>query len=271
VTARPVAARKSVAVVVPAYRPELSHDELLSLRHLEHYLPDAVKVLAMPEGLDLARPGYRPVRFRPAYFASLAGYNRLMLSREFYARFEEYEFVLIHQLDALVLSADLGRFLSAGVDYLGAPFVDLDAAGTPVLAGVGNGGLSLRRVGAFRRLLESRIRTTSARAYYREGYTGAPLGRKIVGLGKAAFKGLGIRNSIRREIDDSLGNEDDFLAAEATRYSPGFAIGSIDLALEFAFEEEPRYCYARAGERLPFGAHAWSRYDRAFWEPYLLR
>lgn len=260
----------SLAVVVPAYRPQLSADELLALRHLEHFLPDTEKFLVLPETLDFERKGYRRERFAASYFASVAGYNQFVLSLTFYARFQRYDFMLIHQLDALVLGSDIGPFLELGVDYLGAPFVAYDDNGTPRLSGVGNGGLSLRRVDAFRRLLDSRVRTTTARAYFRDGYAGAPLGRRLTGLCKAGLKGLGIRNSVRREIEDSMGNEDDFIATEATTYDPGFKLGRIDQALAFAFEREPRFCFAQSGGRLPLGAHAWSRYDRAFWEPHLL-
>ncbi len=28
--------------------------------------------------------------------------------------------------------------------------------------------------------------------------------------------------------------------------------------------------YNRNGGKLPFGCHAWPRWDRAFWEPYLI-
>ena len=69
---------------------------------------------------------------------------------------------------------------------------------------------------------------------------------------------------------DSLGNEDFFIEAEAKKYSPGFALGSTHQALEFAFDREPRFCYEQAGGRIPMGAHAWTRYDRAIWEPHLL-
>jgi hypothetical protein len=32
----------------------------------------------------------------------------------------------------------------------------------------------------------------------------------------------------------------------------------------------PRLCFELNGRKLPFGCHAWQRYDRGFWEPYLL-
>jgi hypothetical protein len=40
--------------------------------------------------------------------------------------------------------------------------------------------------------------------------------------------------------------------------------------MRFAFEAEPRACYERIGRALPFGAHRWQRFDRAFYEPFLL-
>lgn len=263
-------AMSTFVVVVPAYRPHLSDDERLSLRHLEHFLPEADKVLVMPEGLEFARAGYREARFAPAFFDGTEGYSRLVLSRDFYARFADYEYILIHQLDALVIGSDLTRFLSLGVDYLGAPWIGYGADGAPYFSGVGNGGLSLRRVSAFRRLLESRVPTTTAREYYLRSYAGGPLGHRFKGLVKACLKGMGVRNSIRSTVARSPCAEDGFIAAEARKYSPSFTFGTVDQALRFAFEREPRFCLEKAGGRMPLGAHAWSRYDRAFWEPHLL-
>jgi hypothetical protein len=39
----------------------------------------------------------------------------------------------------------------------------------------------------------------------------------------------------------------------------------------FSFEVAPRYCFKMNRERLPFGCHAWSKYDQEFWEPFLLK
>jgi hypothetical protein len=262
--------RGSLGVVVPVYRTPLSDDERVSMRHLEHFLPEAEKTLVMPETLDFGRQGYREERFVPAYFDGLAAYNRFMLSKDFYARFAEYDYILVYQLDAIILSSDIERFLALGVDFLGAPWIAYDGGGAPYLTGVGNGGFSLRRVSAFRRLVESRVPTSTPRDYYRRIYSGAPVGRRLVGLCKAGLKGLGVRNTIRSAIARPFGPEDEFIAAHAESYSPGFALGSIDHALAFAFEREPRFCLKRASGHMPLGAHAWGRYDRSFWEPYLL-
>ena len=36
-------------------------------------------------------------------------------------------------------------------------------------------------------------------------------------------------------------------------------------------EVSPRLCFERNHRQLPFGCHAWARYDGAFWEPHLLK
>jgi hypothetical protein len=278
----------SFAVVVPVYRAHLSDDEKLAFQHLEHFLPEAEKILVMPETLDFGRDGYGEARFAPAFFKDIAGYSRLLLSRDFYARFEEREYILVHQLDSIILSSDIERFLAFGVDYLGAPWVRYDGNGVPYFTKVGNGGLSLRRVSALRRLVESRVPHTTPREYYRRHDSRALLGRRPIALCKAGLMGLGMRNSIRGTVARCLGkedwydfaaearsyslidHEDGFIATEAQNFVPGFTIGSVAQALEFAFEMEPRFCYEKAGGRMPLGAHAWGRYDRAFWEPHLL-
>jgi hypothetical protein len=40
--------------------------------------------------------------------------------------------------------------------------------------------------------------------------------------------------------------------------------------MRFAFEAEPRKCFERIGRQMPFGAHRWQKFDREFYEPYLL-
>jgi hypothetical protein len=64
---------------------------------------------------------------------------------------------------------------------------------------------------------------------------------------------------------------DIFWSDEAVHYYPEFKIADVATGLRFAFEVSPRVCLERNHHQLPFGCHAWARYDRAFWEPYLLK
>ena len=57
----------------------------------------------------------------------------------------------------------------------------------------------------------------------------------------------------------------------AVHYNPDFKIADVATGLRFGFEVAPRICFERNHRQLPFGCHAWPRYDREFWEPYLLK
>jgi len=41
--------------------------------------------------------------------------------------------------------------------------------------------------------------------------------------------------------------------------------------MRFAFEAEPRRSFHRVGRQLPFGAHRWQKFDREFYEPFLVK
>ncbi len=88
------------------------------------------------------------------------------------------------------------------------------------------------------------------------------------------IKRLRVLKEARRGIGWYAGryslNEDRFWSDRARLFDPGFRIAPVATALSFAFERAPRHCYAANGGRLPFGCHAWPRWDRAFWEPHLL-
>ena len=244
----------SVAVLVPAFRERLGGDELISLRHLRAHLGGYDAFVFCPASLDPELPGLEPVRLDDRHFRTHRDYSRLMLSDGFYRRFERYEFVLVHQLDCLVFSDDLPRWCEERYDYVGAPWVRRDPAGRPFFAGVGNGGLSLRRVGSFLRVLASRRPGAAAAHHLLE------VARRIVREPGRA----------RQLLRDRYVYEDKFWSQEAPRMVPGFRIPPAEIAVGFAFEREPRFCLEANGGRLPFGCHKWRAHDPDFWEPYLL-
>ena len=54
---------------------------------------------------------------------SVGTYNQMMVERDFYKRFVEYEYILIYQLDAFVFRDELEQFCDYGYDYIGAPWI----------------------------------------------------------------------------------------------------------------------------------------------------
>lgn len=49
--------------------------------------------------------------------------------------------------------------------------------------------------------------------------------------------------------------------------STNFRVAPMDIALKFSFEQDVRQCYKLNNYELPFGCHAWEKYDFKFWQP----
>jgi hypothetical protein len=257
-----------VCVVIPHYRDLLESHEQSSLRRCMSVLPDYPKVLVKPQGVTFRRlldeyPMLGVQEFADEYFQGIAGYNRLMLSDGFYSRFAQFEYILVHQLDAFVFSDQLASWCRRGFDYVGAPWLPPEdlPAGThrrvarwiqgycyrltdrPSADGVtkhlqqfmyraGNGGLSLRRVSAMRSVL-ARL---DARA-----------------------------DRFRQSVPPAIQNEDMFFSVEANRFWPNLSIPGWRAALQFAWELQPARARMLSGGVLPFGCHAWNKLHREDW------
>lgn len=233
-----------VVVAVPLYRPTPSADERLSLVRLFSLLGDRDIVFLHPESMDTSAYRHWPAERLPLadrHFRSSASYSRLLLSTGFYSLFSEYEFVLIHQTDVFLCHADLELFTNSGMDYIGAPWLAplrcpvwclrgarfLRLPGLTRSYSVGNGGLSLRRVGKMIEVIEGHRAYSTA----------------------ACITGT---------------HEDIFFASLVGDGPSRLRIPQLEVALTFAFDRDPRACYAANGDRLPFGLHNPWGYDRQF-------
>ena len=245
-----VSMRKEVAVVIPVYKPEMTAYEEISLNQCLKVLGRYPLIYISPDDLDmssyLARAPHADVRtFASTHFQSLDAYDRLLLSKSFYDRFRDYRYMLIYQLDAFVFSDQLEDWCARGFDYVGAPWIDLpimdqiaSEAGrlrrvfprwtSRLNRSVGNGGFSLRKVGSFRMSLSVLAKKARGWKYY----------------------------------------EDTFWAFYVTNFYPFFRVPKFNAALEFSFEVNPAKCYDLNNHQLPFGCHAWEKYDPAFWRPF---
>ena len=259
--------KKQVAVIIPFYKNELSEFENISLSQCLKTLSDHPIIAIKPESLALDTVLNRErfasvVSFEDSFFDGIQGYNKLMLSPEFYMRFLEFEFILIHQLDAFVFRDDLGFWCRQGYDYIGAPW--LKRLANPdfvkelktrlntryhILVNtyennlpsdrqfdnmVGNGGFSLRRV---RKLYDLSIKFAAEIQQYHQ----------------------------RQEHQF---HEDVFWSIEVNRKIRNLRIPLYKKALRFSFENRPEQSLMHTSGTLPFGCHAWDQH-LYFWQPYL--
>ena len=271
------------AVVTPVVRYPLSAEEEISLRHLREFLGRFDRYVIGQQQLATELSDFSLCRFPDRYFSDRFGYNRLLLKKEFYEAFAKYEYILIYQLDCLVFADNLEDWCGKNWDYVGAPWLTDTEDVQKGFSAVGNGGLSLRRVRSALAVLNSKQladdpellgRNPGWSRFIHERLAWAPELQRMLVRGKSLLHRYGFHNNVRsfaRQLADSKYHEDYFWAFHASKFLKEFHIPAPQDALNFSFEMAPRYCFEMNSGRLPFGCHAWSKYDKEFWEPFLLK
>jgi len=262
-----------VAILVPlSYQKDFSESEKLSLEHLEHYLPEYDKYFLAPPGINITYGQIPVIQFHEKYFGSIKAHSRFCLSLALYNRFSKYKYILMHHLDCLVFKNNLSKWCEKGHDFIGPPWVK--GPDNPGLQkeGVGNGGLSLRKVEAFQSLLSSDVKWKKVRTEMKNlTFAKSSIRRAFSSMLGSMRIGQSVNDHIEHYVINNNGKDDIFLYKYGKTYYPDFQVASVEEALQFGFETNPRICYERNNRELPFGVHRWEKYDKEFWKPFLLR
>lgn len=251
-----------VAVVLPLHLDSLDEQGAIALTSLRRWLPDVPRFVVAPDGLrpDFDIADFRRIDLEPDWFRSRDSYNRLMLSPAFYQRFTDFEHILVYQLDCALFRGDLLDWCARGHSYLGAPWLDRRRlSGRRYPKAVGNGGLSLRRVGDCLTVLASRdcAPLPRSRAGWRH-FCGPKHARNLLRFRRALAAGQPVADCFGRP-------EDEFWGYYAPLLWPGFRLPDPVEAVDFAIESGGAEMVALNGGRLPFGVHAWALHDAAYW------
>ena len=134
-----------LVVVVPVFRDHFSDSEILSLRQLYKHKNKYKIISITPNDLPQKSDFDQNIQFNNRYFVGTSSYSKLLLSKEFYTHFLDYEYILIYQLDCIILSDDLKSWCELGYDYIGAPLFWNKNKPENGFSRVGNGGLSFRK------------------------------------------------------------------------------------------------------------------------------
>lgn len=238
-------------VLVPVYRA-LTPGEQCALRNNCRMLAAHDTALLAPGGLDTGwaatlAPQAGVVRVSDEWLGrrnGIAGYNRMMLSGDFYRMFREWDYILICHTDAWIFRDELDSWTARGYDCVAAPWIRRAVYDLPLIrhymalrhdymrrhgrpcradlyGRIGNGGLSLRRTASF---IEACDRHAGTAGEYLSG-------------------------------GDHMHNEDVFWAT----VPDNFRYPTAEEALGFAFDTNPAYCYRLTGGRLPMGCHSWPK------------
>lgn len=261
-------------VVLPIYKEMPSELEWMSFLQLLDVLGHYPISLLTHAQLDLHRYSaeltrrgiaFRQENFPQEHFSGIPGYNALLLHADFYNRYSDSEFILVYQLDALVFRDELESWCSRNFDYVGAPWFQMFAP-QGELWGVGNGGFSLRKVRAALHILQVladwRAAYLTNPELFTQRFAHDPFLQQIL-------NNLLVYDPARPECWQSLNNEDHLWGLLAPKISSSYSLPLPHEAIPFSFECSPASLFEKNGRKLPFGCHAWEKYDPAFWEPFL--
>lgn len=293
-------------IVIPVYKPTLNEYEKISLEKCISVFggKKEIALVSYPQ-LDLSvyngffkrhQCKYTVAYFNRRFFTSVKGYSSLLLRKAFYQSFVEYPFMLLYQLDAYVFEDNLDYWCAKPYDYIGAPFLSLfrNKADAPFAPwGVGNGGLSLRRIESFVAAYSEEKVFTLSDYYHNTIYRRNPIYTAIKKLcfTPSYFARFIFCNTVSSYIERSKVNEDIFwcfafnheqlrlvlsdntierLFLRTSRFKGKklLQIASITDALSFAFDESPKRCLELSGNKLPMACHAFDK-EVAFWSDYI--
>lgn len=253
-----------VKIVIPIYRENLGPKESASLKQIVSLLSDYPLILLKPQGLDVSKissdfPELESIEVSDEWLGAkngIQGYNRMMLSQDFYKLFSDSEYILICHTDSWIFTDELSQWCQRGYDCVAAPWIRRSFYDLPIIkqymslrcwianksgkptrqfmyGKVGNGGLSLRKVSSFRQACVDYASTIE----------------------------------VFNTSTQHLFNEDVFWAT----VPENFSYPCESEALRFAIDTNPSYCYNKlCNKQLPFGCHGWTKPRMyKFWRKFI--
>ncbi|AZQ63513.1 hypothetical protein EI427_15165 [Flammeovirga pectinis] len=257
---------KNCIITIPVYKKTLSQNELISFKQVTTILKKWDFSIVTYRELDLSfytdildktEVNYKVNFFKKLYFENVHGYNMLMVSLDFYKTFNaEYKFLLIYQIDCFIFTDQIEKWCKKNYSYIGAPWPH-GAQNEPIqFKYVGNGGLSLRKIEDHIRVIKSSTLLNSIFSLnlpkrLKQWYAYLRLTYKNTSLFKKNTK-----------------NEDMFFGKNSSKTFSFFTIPTPKEALLFSIESRPEECI-EVNKVLPMGIHAWEKYDKKYWTPYI--
>lgn len=269
---------KKVAVVIPHPNTDWTAGQIFSIRTCLSVLVDypvfyLTKKSVPLEPLIPYRDRIKVLQVDDDRMANIENYSKFLMSPEFYILFAQYEFILVHQLDVVVFEDRLIEWCDKGYDYVGPPMFQGEEP-QPVLWQSGNGGFSLRKTSSFLKLLSSR-KVFPRFEHYRELRAELGLVFLLVLRVMLQFNGTWLAQFFPGffrwlfTTNSKNVHEDVYFAFFAVFFVEAWRMPSPAESAGFGFDRCPKTVYAINGNKIPFGCHAWEKYDKKFIEKLL--
>jgi Protein of unknown function (DUF5672) len=255
----------SVVIVIHVYQALLNKYEVFSLKRLVSVTQNKYPIrIVSPFGLRseqvnsiLAGSDFSIEYFHPKYFTGLKGYNQLMMNPKFYKRFQNWDYILIHHLDALLFKDELDIWCAKGYSNIGAPLYQTNTRGwIGEFIGIGNGGLCLRKVKDCLKVLYSYKKIYSVREAWNQLMCYSWKGR-IVRFSNFFMVLSGLGNRSHYLFNQTEANEDWFWCNRVPESYTWFKQPNRLEAAAFSMEYRCEELILENGGELPFGCHGW--------------
>jgi len=272
---------KKCIIIIPIYKKTLANEEQQSLEQCLKILGDYPIKFICSNNLDtinyenflkLTSCDFSFVRFDNKYFKSVKNYSKLLLKEKFYMNFTDYEFMLIYQLDAWVFENKLNYWCDKNYDYIGAPWFegyDLATSKSELLPIAGNGGFSLRKISSILKVLNKDYREPKSFKYIYEHSSKRKKISKIINIPIYLYRFIFQMAHYFPLWQITELYEDMVFARYGQKAYKDFRLAPPEVALQFSFETQPRRLYAMNKNKLPFGCHAFEKYDFNFWKQFI--
>lgn len=264
---------KLAVILIIAHKNSLTVSEQSSLIQCYKILSNYRIVLICPKNLNIQHykklvPEIEIDFINPKWQSNYRMFNRLKINPLLYKRYKEYKYILFYELDAWVFKDELAYWCNQGYDYIGAPWYDgySTANEESAFVGVGNGGFSLRKTKSHLKALYTFSYIVSPKMLFDNLINSNKLTiRKIVSF----IFDLTIRNNTFYLFNKSQLNEDSYWCFIIAKKFNWFKIPGEEIASKFSTELNSKMLYFKNNKQLPFGCHAWEKYDSEFWSNYI--
>lgn len=206
----------------------------------------------------------------PRWLESYQMFNNLKADQFLYNTYSEFSFVLFYELDAWVFTDELDFWCKKDYDYIGAPwFAGYGDGNSLEMIGVGNGGFSLRKISSAIKVLKRLQQLKKSRIFwYRSRLQSFIPFDKVLGVLKENLHLIDL-NLLQNLMFSFQGNEDIFWTQFVAKAFKDFNVAPPEDALRFSFEVNPAYLFDKNNQNLPFGCHAWEKYEPEFWKRFI--
>lgn len=270
--------KNKVVIIIPIYKKEMTKTEKASLLQCLKVLGNYDIKFICPNSLDTKNYEIELekweinanfIRFEDKHFNSLSSYSKFMLKKDLYKKISTYEFMLIYQLDAWVFEDKLEYWCEQNFDYIGAPWFekyDLSTKDTPMMDVAGNGGFSLRKIDSILKVLESNYHLS-----FKEFLNKVKKNKKISSI--INFPIFLIKYLLYLQsnfFERTTIFEDVVFVKYGPIFLKDFKVAEPKVALQFSFEVNPSLLYEMNNQQLPFGCHAFEKYEyETFWKNFI--